>query len=80
MYVNAGAEIGVASTKAYTSQLIVLILIAIYFGQDRISLQPLIREIIDALRELPTKVKTLIDQVRLGILRFFLKNNNNNLS
>jgi len=62
VYVNAGTEIGVASTKAYTSQMIVLILIAIYFGQDRISAQPLIAEVVKALRELPEKVKTVLDR------------------
>lgn len=60
MYLNAGPEIGVASTKAYTCQLIVLTLIAVFFGQDRLSSQPIIHEIIDELRVLPQKLETVV--------------------
>ena len=35
VYVHAGPEIGVASTKAFTSQVMVMILLAIYFGRVR---------------------------------------------
>lgn len=34
-YLNAGREVGVASTKSFTSQLIVLSMIAIWFSQNR---------------------------------------------
>ena len=60
VYLNAGPEIGVASTKAYTCQVIVLTLIALYFGQDRLSAQPLIRDIIDELRVLPQKLESVV--------------------
>ncbi|KAI5186085.1 glutamine---fructose-6-phosphate transaminase (isomerizing) [Nematocida homosporus] len=36
IHINAGAEIGVASTKAYTSQSIALAMLAIQIGQDSI--------------------------------------------
>ncbi len=35
IYLHAGPEIGVASTKAYTSQCMALVLLAIYFGRLR---------------------------------------------
>jgi glucosamine--fructose-6-phosphate aminotransferase (isomerizing) len=35
VYLNAGKEVGVASTKAFTSQIIVLTLIAVWFAQKR---------------------------------------------
>ena len=35
VYLHAGPEIGVASTKAYTSQCVVLALLALYFGRLR---------------------------------------------
>ena len=35
IYLHAGPEIGVASTKAYTSQCVVLALLALYFGRLR---------------------------------------------
>ena len=35
VYTHAGPEIGVASTKAFTSQLVALHLLAVYLGQIR---------------------------------------------
>jgi glucosamine--fructose-6-phosphate aminotransferase (isomerizing) len=35
VYLHAGAEIGVASTKAFTSQVCVLAMLALYFGRTR---------------------------------------------
>ena len=39
IHINAGPEIGVASTKAYTSQIISIIMFALNMGDDRISLR-----------------------------------------
>jgi len=51
---HAGPEIGVASTKAFTTQLVVLLLLALRLGEARGTLDPATRtEIIQALRELP---------------------------
>src|ERR687896_18658 len=40
VYTHAGPEIGVASTKAFTSQLVALHLLAVYLGQIRGTLRP----------------------------------------
>ena len=40
VYTHAGPEIGVASTKAFTSQLVALHLLAVYLGQIRGTLTP----------------------------------------
>src|SRR5450759_2933580 len=40
IYTHAGPEIGVASTKAFTSQLVALYLLAVYLGQIRGTLTP----------------------------------------
>jgi len=56
VHLNAGPEIGVASTKAYTSQIIAILLIALVLGQDRISLTQRRKEIIRGLKDLPTHV------------------------
>ena len=42
---NAGAEIGVASTKAYTSQFVCLTLLTLAMGEDLISNGKRIREV-----------------------------------
>jgi len=57
VYLNAGAEIGVASTKAYTSQIIALTLLALQLGSDRRSSRERCEKIIDGLRLLPILVR-----------------------
>jgi glucosamine--fructose-6-phosphate aminotransferase (isomerizing) len=54
IYTHAGPEIGVASTKAFTSQLVALYLLALRLGQLRGALSPeASRPHIDALLQLP---------------------------
>jgi glucosamine--fructose-6-phosphate aminotransferase (isomerizing) len=40
LYIRSGPEIGVASTKAFTSQLMVLLLVALYLSQERNLIKP----------------------------------------
>ena len=62
LYLHAGPEIGVASTKAYTSMLIVEYLLALKIAQARGTLKPdEIRQHIQALIELPGKVARLLE-------------------
>jgi glucosamine--fructose-6-phosphate aminotransferase (isomerizing) len=54
VYTHAGPEIGVASTKAFTSQLVALHLLALYLGQIRGTLTPdTARPHLEALTQLP---------------------------
>src|ERR687887_507966 len=54
VYTHAGPEIGVASTKAFTSQLVALHLLALYLGQIRGVLEPeQAKPHLDALTQLP---------------------------
>ena len=46
VHINAGPEIGVASTKAYTSQFISLVMFALVMSEDRISLRSRREEVI----------------------------------
>ncbi len=67
IYLHAGPEIGVASTKAYTSQLVVLTMLAFYFGRLTHLSYGAGRRIIDSLHELPEKVAAALktnDEVR----------------
>ena len=58
VYTHAGPEIGVASTKAFTSQLVALHLLAIALGQARESLPAdRAREIIRQLEQLPVGIE-----------------------
>src|SRR5687767_9316354 len=58
IYTHAGPEIGVASTKAFTSQLVALNLLALYLGQMKGTLsEPDARKHIDALVQLPGQLE-----------------------
>lgn len=63
VYLNAGREVAVASTKAFTSQTIVLTLIAIWFAQIRRINEIKRVKIIEGLRRLPLDIKSTINQV-----------------
>jgi glucosamine--fructose-6-phosphate aminotransferase (isomerizing) len=60
IHINAGPEIGVASTKAYTSQILALVMFALVISEDRISMQPRRYEIIDGLRKLPDQIRQVL--------------------
>jgi glucosamine--fructose-6-phosphate aminotransferase (isomerizing) len=60
VHVNAGPEIGVASTKAYTSQILALVMFALVVSEDRISLQPRRAEIMEALEKLPDQIRQVL--------------------
>jgi glucosamine--fructose-6-phosphate aminotransferase (isomerizing) len=61
IYLHAGPEVGVASTKAYTSQCVVMALLALYFGRIRhLSYEAGLR-IIDELSALPQQVEDALD-------------------
>jgi glucosamine--fructose-6-phosphate aminotransferase (isomerizing) len=53
VYLHAGPEVGVASTKAFTSQVAVLTLLALYLGRMRHLSFPAGKRIIDQLRRMP---------------------------
>jgi glucosamine--fructose-6-phosphate aminotransferase (isomerizing) len=57
VYLHAGPEIGVASTKAFTSQVTVLALLALYFGRTRHLSSIQGERIIRELRALPDTVR-----------------------
>jgi glucosamine--fructose-6-phosphate aminotransferase (isomerizing) len=60
VYIHAGPEIGVASTKAFTSQVLTLALITLLLA--RIKNMPITegKEIISAIKELPGKVQEIL--------------------
>ncbi|HEX6640135.1 MAG TPA: glutamine--fructose-6-phosphate transaminase (isomerizing), partial [Thermoanaerobaculia bacterium] len=58
IHTHAGPEIGVASTKAFTSQLVALNLLALYLGQMKRTLpEPIARKHLDALVQLPKQME-----------------------
>ena len=62
VYLHAGPEIGVASTKAFTSQVIVLALMTLLLARKRAISHTKGIEIARALQELPEKVAKVLEQ------------------
>eukprot|EP00794_Sanderia_malayensis_P016879 gene16879-18584_t len=60
VHINAGPEIGVASTKAYTSQFVALTMFAVMMAEDRISKQERVKEIINGMKQLPDKINEVL--------------------
>jgi glucosamine--fructose-6-phosphate aminotransferase (isomerizing) len=67
VYLHCGPEIGVASTKAFTSQLVVLTLMAMYVGRRRHLAPYQAREVIKGLQVVPEQVRRVLklnDQIQ----------------
>ena len=60
-YLNAGREVGVASTKSFTSQVIILSMMAVWFSQIHNINNNKRRKFITCLRKLPYDIKKTID-------------------
>ena len=68
IYTHAGPEIAVASTKAYTSQVVLLSVLAVYFAEilgttDTATLEALKQDILDLPKKIETSLK-LTDEVK----------------
>ncbi len=61
VYIHAGPEIGVASTKAFTSQITVLSLIALIFGRLRTISEAEGQKIVKAIQAVPGQVASILD-------------------
>ncbi len=62
VYLHVGPEIGVASTKAYIGQVLVLTMIALHLGRRRGLSQPDLQSYLDELSTLPDKIGAIISQ------------------
>jgi glucosamine--fructose-6-phosphate aminotransferase (isomerizing) len=62
IYIHAGPEIGVASTKAFTSQVIALLLFTLKLGRLRDLSILRGREIIEAMHKLPGQIQQILDR------------------
>lgn len=61
IHLNAGPEIGVASTKAYTSQIVALIMFSLVLSEDHLPAAPLRNKIIDGLKVLPDQIRNILE-------------------
>lgn len=79
MLTRAGAEIGVASTKAFTTQLLSLLLLTLYLGRANGALTPdQGRSIVDAIKSLPDAARAVLgadDRIKVLAGEFAGKHN-----
>lgn len=68
VYIHAGPEIGVASTKAFTSQVTVLSLMADFIGTLKGTATPESRKTVDELLQIPEKVRKILTTVNDEII------------
>ncbi len=62
IYMHAGPEIGVASTKAFTSMLVILSLLAVHLGRMRMLSVHRALEILRGLEAIPKQIEALLNQ------------------
>jgi glucosamine--fructose-6-phosphate aminotransferase (isomerizing) len=62
VHINAGPEISVASTKAYSSQFIALVMIALQISNNVIDNKERHIEIINALEEIPNQISKVLEK------------------
>ena len=79
IYTHAGPEIGVASTKAFTTQLAVIYLLTIYLGKIRNTISDAeAKKMVEDLLEVPNKIEEILereDQVKDIASRYFKSTN-----
>lgn len=64
IYQHAGPEIGVASTKAFTSQIMVAAMMALYLGRIRDMSYSDGQVFVEALKAVPNQVKAILNQTK----------------
>ncbi len=62
VYLHAGPEIGVASTKAFTSQVTVLVLLSLLMGRIRMLSSQRGMQLIRALEQIPAQIESILSQ------------------
>jgi len=62
IYLHVGPEIGVASTKAFTGQVAVLTMMALYIARRRHMAQHTLSQYVTALNEIPNQIEAILQQ------------------
>jgi glucosamine--fructose-6-phosphate aminotransferase (isomerizing) len=78
VYIHAGPEIGVASTKAFTSQVAVLAIFTLFLARQRAMSMPQGQELVRAMKDLPSQAEEILsscDSIR-EIARHYAGHNN----
>ncbi len=80
IYIHAGPEIGVASTKAFTSQVVALLAMALNLGRMQDVGIAAGKAIVESLRQVPEAIQSILDQAdMIHEIALHLKNHQNAL-
>jgi len=78
-YLHSGIEVGVASTKTFTSHLVILILLSLYFALSRRTIEKKkVDKILREIKKIPVKIEEILKQdnkIREIAIKYF-KNDN----
>ncbi len=78
VYMHAGPEIGVASTKAFTSQVMVLTLLALLLGRMRDVSAQVGQELVQAIKAIPAQIEQILqteDKIKAIAETYYRSNN-----
>ncbi len=78
IYNHIGPEISVASTKAFISQITILVLLTIFLGRQRKMTISTAKEIVQELTELPQKIKKILElnnEIKTIAKKYYKANN-----
>lgn len=77
VYIHAGSEISVASTKAFSNQVTILILLALMIGRTRDISLSRGKEFVEELTSIPEKIQTILDRAdEIKVMADILKGHN----
>ncbi|MBT3199325.1 MAG: glutamine--fructose-6-phosphate transaminase (isomerizing) [Phycisphaerales bacterium] len=78
VYLHAGPEIGVASTKAFTCQIVVETLMALNLGRRRFMSVPMMAKYLEALQAIPDQITEVLKQSEMikDMLDKYIERNN----
>jgi glucosamine--fructose-6-phosphate aminotransferase (isomerizing) len=75
-HLNVGTEIGVAATKSFTMQILILFMLSLFFAKDKKEEK---KKFISAIYELPEKIKEVLnkeDELKQIVEEYFLSSSN----
>jgi glucosamine--fructose-6-phosphate aminotransferase (isomerizing) len=78
IYLHAGPEIGVASTKAFTCQITVLTMLSLFLGRRKFTSQQQTQELLEGLNAIPDQMKAVLaqsGQIREYVSKFVEREN-----
>lgn len=72
-YVHVGPEISVASTKAFTSQVIAMVMFGITIAQAKGVRSSILKPYVDEIGQLPETIKTVLDSVKKSVKKITMQ-------